>query len=78
MTTWKIGQKLVCVRECDSAEASLAQLLTGYVKDQDQGWVTIACPSTRMIVSRYQEQFEKDGWKLEPIDTLREVVPSLK
>lgn len=78
MTSWKIGQKLVCVRECDSPEASLEALLTGYVKDQDQGWVTITCPATRIIVSRYQEQFEKDGWQLEPIEMPLEVVPSLK
>ncbi|MDX2231063.1 MAG: hypothetical protein NW220_15595 [Leptolyngbyaceae cyanobacterium bins.349] len=65
MTSWKIGQKLVCVESHHVAETSLGRMLTGYVKNQDQGWVTIACPTARLIVSRYQEQFEKDGWQLE-------------
>jgi hypothetical protein len=57
---------------------TLDKLLTGYVKDQDQGWVTIACYSTRVIVSRYQDQFEKDGWQPEPIKVSAAAIPSLE
>lgn len=78
MTSWRVGQKLVCATECRSSELTLDKLLTGYVQAQDQGWVTIACYSARIIVSRHQAQFEKDGWQPEPREALAAVIPSLK
>jgi hypothetical protein len=63
--SWKVGQKLVCVREEVSVVSDRDLLLRGYVKDQDNGWVTIAFLDARMVVSRYQQQFEKDGWQAE-------------
>jgi hypothetical protein len=63
--SWKIGQKLVCVRDSCSLISQPNSLLTGYVKDQDNGWVTITYLDARMVVSRYQNQFEKDGWQAE-------------
>lgn len=66
--SWQVGQKLVCVRESVSSNSAVEQLLMGYVKEQEKGWVTVVCPTARVIVSRYQEQFEKDGWQLDQRD----------
>lgn len=61
---WKVGQKLVCMQVSDPCENLKQPLLTGFVQDQNNGWVTIVCPATWIIVSRYQEQFERDGWRI--------------
>lgn len=66
--SWQVGQKLVCVRESVASGSAVEQLLMGYVKEQHKGWVTVVCPAARVIVSRYQEQFEKDGWQLDQRD----------
>jgi hypothetical protein len=65
--SWKVGQKLVCVRDALPPISQQDLLMTGYVKDQDNGWVTIAYLDAQMIVSRYQKQFEKDGWQAESL-----------
>ena len=66
--SWQVGQKLVCFRESVSSESAVERLLMGYVKEQHKGWVTVVCPTARVIVSRYQEQFEKDGWQVDQRD----------
>ncbi|MBF2028034.1 MAG: hypothetical protein IGS48_14925 [Oscillatoriales cyanobacterium C42_A2020_001] len=63
--SWKQGHRLVYVRDGGCSQAALANPLRAYVKEQQQGWVTVVCPDTWIVVSRYQEQFEKDGWQLE-------------
>ncbi|EKQ67815.1 hypothetical protein OsccyDRAFT_4105 [Leptolyngbyaceae cyanobacterium JSC-12] len=63
--SWKEGHRLICVRDNTPRENSAANLLRAYVKEQNKGWVTVVCPNTWIVVSRYQEQFEKDGWQLE-------------
>lgn len=64
---WKAGQRVVCDRP--------RQALVGcVVAAEHDGWVTIACASSRLLVSRYQTQFEQEGWRvasdflLEPIE----------
>jgi len=63
--SWKEGHRLICVRDNTPRENPAANLLRAYVKEQNKGWVTVVCPNTWIVVSRYQEQFEKDGWQLE-------------
>lgn len=55
---WQIGQKVVCDRP--------EQLLTGCtVTTQDQGWVTISCPTAGFALAGYQDRFEQEGWTVE-------------
>ncbi|MGI0484818.1 hypothetical protein ACN4EK_05215 [Pantanalinema rosaneae CENA516] len=55
---WQIGQKVVCDRP--------EQLLTGcIVTTQDEGWVTISCPTAGFALAGYQDQFEQEGWTAE-------------
>uniref|UniRef100_A0A832H051 Uncharacterized protein n=1 Tax=Oscillatoriales cyanobacterium SpSt-402 TaxID=2282168 RepID=A0A832H051_9CYAN len=63
--SWKQGHRLVCVRDSAPPKDATEKLLRAYVKEQHKGWVTVVCPNTWIVVSRYQEQFEKDGWQLE-------------
>lgn len=63
---WKVGQRLVCLQAV-SPTGKQSPRLTGVVQEQrEDGWVTIMCPTTWIVVSRYQTQFEQDGWQLDP------------
>lgn len=62
---WKIGQRLVCVQIARGTAWKQSPPLTGIVQAQQGGWVTIVCPTTWIVVSRYQAQFEQDGWQLD-------------